>query len=423
MIQGVSAFLAIGAAPARWHRELAHQTAWVDMLRRATVWVEEDSAVGYALQSGPLFGQALIDLTAGETRPTTAQARSDRRTRSKPIGTLFPTTSEHHPPDSTRKRVHQSGADAPKSRASMNGPTISKKAGSRSIVEGGNVERRVRAPLTPASTGIERALLYQLAGGSLSAYGEERRPYAPRREGRRPNATGFQAKGQQRQQSAAALEAIARQDARSPGLWQRGLIARVGRTLDSANPNAPAQSVQEQELLSQQWAAPIDGPTAPLELLLNSAGLAERSQDAVGASERSSTQVGVAAEQRAMASDERDQLQHGGETARRDGDRFRQGDGRGMSQMFDGGDDGAQGQARQPMEHEQGRQVLPPTLVSLLPPLTTPQGVSVPPLPVATATVRLGSRMEAPSEEDLDVLAARIKRILDDEARRHGIDV
>ncbi len=109
--------------------------------------------------------------------------------------------------------------------------------------------------------------------------------------------------------------------------------------------------------------------------------------------------------------------------AHRDGNQLHQGDGHGMSQMFDEENDSVMRLARQSMESELGRQILPPTLVSLLPPLTTPQGVSVPPLPVATATVRLGSRMEAPSEEDLDVLAARIKRILDDEARRHGIDV
>jgi hypothetical protein len=48
----------------------------------------------------------------------------------------------------------------------------------------------------------------------------------------------------------------------------------------------------------------------------------------------------------------------------------------------------------------------------------------MPGLPVAAATARQGARAEAAiAEDDLSVLAARIKRILDEEARRHGIDV
>jgi hypothetical protein len=45
--------------------------------------------------------------------------------------------------------------------------------------------------------------------------------------------------------------------------------------------------------------------------------------------------------------------------------------------------------------------------------------------PVAAAIVRQGARRsEAAAEgDDLGVLAAKIKRILDQEARRHGIDV
>jgi hypothetical protein len=44
-------------------------------------------------------------------------------------------------------------------------------------------------------------------------------------------------------------------------------------------------------------------------------------------------------------------------------------------------------------------------------------------MPVATMAVVAGAREEMEVHEDLDVLAARIKRILDEEARRYGIDV
>jgi hypothetical protein len=44
---------------------------------------------------------------------------------------------------------------------------------------------------------------------------------------------------------------------------------------------------------------------------------------------------------------------------------------------------------------------------------------------MATATVRHGASQEetTPAEDDLSLLAAQIKCILDEEARRYGIDV
>jgi hypothetical protein len=58
------------------------------------------------------------------------------------------------------------------------------------------------------------------------------------------------------------------------------------------------------------------------------------------------------------------------------------------------------------------------------PPLLPPPLVGMPVLPMALATAREGARAEAlEAEEDLDALAAKIKFILDEQARRHGIDV
>jgi hypothetical protein len=51
--------------------------------------------------------------------------------------------------------------------------------------------------------------------------------------------------------------------------------------------------------------------------------------------------------------------------------------------------------------------------------------VNGPAPPVATTTARQGARQEeaTAADDNHDVLAAKIKRILDEEARRHGIDV
>jgi hypothetical protein len=68
-------------------------------------------------------------------------------------------------------------------------------------------------------------------------------------------------------------------------------------------------------------------------------------------------------------------------------------------------------------------QIAPPMAATWLTPLLLPQVASGPPSPVAAAIVRQDGRQEEATEEDLSALAAKIKRILDEEARRHGIDV
>lgn len=67
---------------------------------------------------------------------------------------------------------------------------------------------------------------------------------------------------------------------------------------------------------------------------------------------------------------------------------------------------------------------IPPTVTPPLPPLLSPQSAGAPSLPEAAVTARLAAReKESVATDDLDVLATKIKQILDEEARRHGIDV
>ncbi|MGE0883018.1 MAG: hypothetical protein AB7P14_05710 [Blastocatellales bacterium] len=65
-----------------------------------------------------------------------------------------------------------------------------------------------------------------------------------------------------------------------------------------------------------------------------------------------------------------------------------------------------------------------PAIAPELPPMLPPPEVGVPILPLATSSVQRGAQEEALAmPEDLDALAAKIKFILDEQARRHGIDV
>lgn len=64
------------------------------------------------------------------------------------------------------------------------------------------------------------------------------------------------------------------------------------------------------------------------------------------------------------------------------------------------------------------------TAATVLPPLVPPQTSEANELAVAVAVARQGARSESLTEaEDLDALAEKIKLILDEQARRHGIDV
>ena len=67
----------------------------------------------------------------------------------------------------------------------------------------------------------------------------------------------------------------------------------------------------------------------------------------------------------------------------------------------------------------------PPLASEHTPTLLPPQEVFDAPTPFAAATARQAAKFDEGRlvEEDLDMLASKIKRILDDEARRHGIQV
>lgn len=92
--------------------------------------------------------------------------------------------------------------------------------------------------------------------------------------------------------------------------------------------------------------------------------------------------------------------------------------------------DDASGDAREPRLEtaslSNAERLASPTLAPSLPalsPLPAAQTLVSGVLPLAAETARQGAREEANTTEDLDALAAKIKLILDEQARRHGIDV
>jgi hypothetical protein len=67
--------------------------------------------------------------------------------------------------------------------------------------------------------------------------------------------------------------------------------------------------------------------------------------------------------------------------------------------------------------------ILAPSSAEPLPEIALPESGATGALALAKETARRGAREEAAAPEDLDALAAKIQLILDDQARRHGIDV
>jgi len=78
-------------------------------------------------------------------------------------------------------------------------------------------------------------------------------------------------------------------------------------------------------------------------------------------------------------------------------------------------------------EQERSARIDPPRAAPSMPPRLSSQerDVDVPSSRIAAATARYGAQKEAATEveDDLSALATKIKRILDEEARRYGIDV
>lgn len=240
--------------------------------------------------------------------------------------------------------------------------------------------------------------------------------------------------------------------------WQRSLIEQTRRMLQqtsqplSINPvyQPPVGHVEREELLlAEQWATTIGEHTAPLAVLQHYATLSRGDNVAVQRNGQHNANVFASLPENSVpATANTAKNMHTMDSNRNRAEHVRLNkkdvlalvSGDGANDSYNPRTPLTQEVAQQAIERTQGtadveEQILPPQVAAQLPPLITSQridkidgiegvnGVYVPPLPVAAATARIGARAEMMIEEDLDVLAAKIKRILDDEARRHGIDV
>jgi hypothetical protein len=199
-----------------------------------------------------------------------------------------------------------------------------------------------------------------------------------------------------------------------------------------------ASEIGTSKILEDQWLTPLDGPRVSPEILrrlVKSAGLINESNGA--RAERSRSDTPGAHNFLTVRSEV-----HSEAAASAPGSRSDDHSQDFVSRHFEGifpdrqrrpfitelerelPDQPEQSPATDTQAWRSSSSVSPPSITSSLPPLLPAASPGSPVLPMAAAISRNGAwRGEVDAEKDLNLLAAQMKRILDEEARRHGIDV
>ncbi|MEO8953719.1 MAG: hypothetical protein ABI396_09380 [Ktedonobacteraceae bacterium] len=422
-------WLASGHTPASWQHEMAQRTAWVHLFSSAYHWTQEFAMPQPQLTNEPILGRALALLTNDIARQAQSLPEATRPTRARPARAAHPRTDEAQ---GTREELPVPQTGSPyHGRSTFPGktPSVQKKQSWTRL--GQSMNRATSATLAQVDQRVDDVRLHQWARTLVGTMNHARTISSPptqdslpqphRQDTRKGYPAGEDGGGNGNGDGASEL-------------WRRSLIEQTRRVLHHAY-QPTIMSTEQEELLSQQWSTPIGEPSVPLELLQHFAALP--GQESVGAhrNERkndstlsSHLKAGGIPEKSSLAGSDNYYAENGHSNSINALAQLLAGDGQ------DNSDTGVHAQTgRMHLEQrdtEYGRragdtveQSMPPVVASQLPPLVPPQSIDMPPLPIAMATARVGARAEMVIEEDLDMLAAKIKHILDDEARRHGIDV
>ncbi|HEV3469725.1 MAG TPA: hypothetical protein VG148_10420 [Pyrinomonadaceae bacterium] len=438
--------LAAGRAPACWRRETAREAARPGALRRACAWVAE-SAPPVRLRAEPLFGSCLSSFASGDGRaadPPQAVPCSPR-----PAGATPDDPPQRPAPFSC---AHGDAKPAP--------PELPERA--------------------------DRELLCRLAGEETrpadSAKSTRRESEVchpePRPRARRAAAPECGASGPRpspppepprpardvRPQSRPADLCDATRSASAQSRWRDELSGRTRRVLARAGSPPAAADAREEKPFDGLWAQPVAaGPEAPPGLLSNLVN-PPRSTEPAARDERvpagrrkpvnpadseppaRRTRPPLTQEGAGLASSERFAAPgvgsaNGAPAPRRHSHASAAAGAARAPAQADGPPHGhrravtPEGEYLGPLRGVLDTQAAdddaeglwarggdPPALAAQLPPLIpAPAGWPAP--GVASAAARQGARDEAAADEDLEALAAKIRRILEEDARRHGIDV
>lgn len=428
--------LRCGRAPAQWARDLSRRTERLAMMRRACGWVGELAKVRLRLRAGPLLGRCLADMTGEAPRPPSVVA-------AQPLG-------------------------GPKQFA---GPELAPKGGPQDVAAltaSPRPSQPVREPTPRLPNSLRVAERSQSAYRSKTVRELQRRAEVSllrRVAGLHGDDPGGEASSRESLQaprrSPHTLITPSLDERMKRREWRDLMAQRAAGLLlrDGAGATQATSSDMERQIVSlaltEQWLMPPGGAQAPAETLARLANVAQPLDAATGrAMERAKRQPqtiprssphlsefpgrpdAAVGRERAFADPPSPNfasrhLENTGPPELAEG--FRLDDapwhGAAPGRTADTTFPTVADPRRLARSREDGwllpTNIAPPTLTPSLPPLRPPRASETAPLPVAAATAHQGARQEEvmAQEKDLSLLAAQLKRILNDEARRHGIDV
>lgn len=411
--------LSAGLVLSLWARDMKQRVAYLKDLYHTCGWISLFTGIQLRLCDQPLLGDPLATLMAEGYRTEKAEPAVSAKVRKTGMGPgVIP--EPHRPADglsSSWSRKMAAGRGAKKVSIP---PRISPSPGRPQSGFG-----KIDINQLPPRAGYP--LLSRLAGEMVGAASD----HDPAKSGHRGPAV---AGGERKEARLASLTLPGdtsttrpiqtpqrlREESLSPGgneadveTWRDSTVQRAARAL--RRHDFTARRVPEVEsALSRQWASRVTGPEVSTQLLQHLAGV--------------SVLVGSAGPDRVTPFAGNDRYPPGpSEMANR------------SPQVMGPGPVSPPAGNQELSAGPEGVASLSPLLPSRgttepgmrtspeppdLPPLVAPPSAGVPALPVAAATAQLEAWSEAVAAEDgLDVLAEKIKRILEEEARRHGIDV
>jgi hypothetical protein len=414
---GTAGFFSGGRAPDCWQRDIARPAAAPRAIERACRWLEELAGAPPRLRSEPLLGRCLpelLDAPPVTDEPAPAQEPRQPRRQAKPAApaTARPPRPEKLPAGK-QEHAQQSGPAGQPARASQ-------------------------------------ALLEQ---------------HAAPRKGRRRGAAEYPAKGPAGKRPAVAQKPAhgKKEQAEAPadaggdqGAWAGRLAERVRRgwTREGDAARQPRRELPDLPGerpgggLAAQWERLLSGETAPagkLERLAQAAaGKGARSRRTGDKGAKGRPAAGDETATRALKDGPAEERPAGRNPANgrsRSGASGRRRAGRGWMGGWHG-DEAAHEAAHEEevavepaLVHEMGRyepvderslaatRFQPPQMAERLPPLHPPRpnGLAI---PAAAAAAARSARQEAEAAgDDLDELARKLNKILEEESRRFGIDV
>lgn len=431
LAHNASLSLSVGRSPGLWRRELARSTMRLGLLGWASAWIEPLVAIELRLRDGPLLGRCIAELTVYKERA--AQSDDSNRLPRRSIPGRASTGLTKLPGQDRRWKESQLAASdilrsrgvnekmSAASNASHTSNSPSNSAGSTppKLEPAQSDSRATVSSLAQLPSEASLSLLTRLVQDSSPLHRAEAKSEVLNGPSINREQTGA------RPSKRAGYDPVEKaRQTNSHTNWQAGFSKRAEDALRRVA-HRLSQSAERAELrLGPQLSLALTGQTAPQVLLTRLTSTTDSSRQARRASGDKpaiNPSLSDAREKNANPMAARQQERITGQSVSNNELRQRADHSISARSMIEASNQEANSFSTGSGQTER---IVLPVESPLLPPLTTPQSVGVEPIPVAATIATHQARAEsAAADDDLDKLAAKIKLILDEQARRHGIDI